>query len=59
MYEEIIQALDDAASDNDCVVSMVTGTGDYYCSGNDLSNFTKIPPEGPAAMAMKGKEVLQ
>ena len=59
MYEEIIQALADAEKNKDCVVAMVTGAGDYYCSGNDLSNFAKIPPEGPAAMARQGKGVLQ
>ena len=34
-----------------CVVTVWTGSGKYYCSGNDLENFTRIPPEGPQKMA--------
>ena len=37
----------------------ISGSGDYYCSGNDLSNFMNIPPDGVAAMALKAKEILE
>ncbi|XP_051871917.1 enoyl-CoA delta isomerase 2, mitochondrial isoform X2 [Pristis pectinata] len=45
MYEEIMKALEQAAKD-DSTLTVMTGSGDYYCSGNDLSNFTDIGPEG-------------
>ncbi|XP_066481578.1 enoyl-CoA delta isomerase 2-like isoform X2 [Tiliqua scincoides] len=38
MYREIMQALEEAAKD-DSVLTVITGSGDYYCSGNDLNNF--------------------
>ncbi|XP_014929067.2 enoyl-CoA delta isomerase 2 isoform X1 [Acinonyx jubatus] len=45
MYNEIMLALK-AASKDDSAITVLTGNGDYYSSGNDLSNFTDIPPEG-------------
>ncbi|XP_067857879.1 enoyl-CoA delta isomerase 2, mitochondrial isoform X2 [Heptranchias perlo] len=45
MYEEIMEALEQAAKD-DSTLTVMTGSGDYYCSGNDLTNFTNIGPEG-------------
>jgi len=59
MYQEFMTALDEAGKNDECVVAMVTGTGDYYCSGNDLSNFTRIPPEGPQKMARDAREILK
>ena len=59
MYKEFMTALDEAGKNDACVVAMVTGTGDYYCSGNDLSNFARIPPEGPQKMARDGRDVLK
>ena len=47
-----------AGEDKSVVVTVLTGAGDYYCSGNDLSNFATIPPEGPKALAAQGKKVL-
>jgi len=38
MYNEIVAALDESAK-ADTLVTVFTGKGDYYCSGNDLSNF--------------------
>ena len=52
-------ALEEAGKNDACVVAMITGTGDYYFSGNDLSNFTRIPPEGPQKMASGAKEILK
>uniref|UniRef100_A0A672S5Z1 Enoyl-CoA delta isomerase 2, mitochondrial-like n=1 Tax=Sinocyclocheilus grahami TaxID=75366 RepID=A0A672S5Z1_SINGR len=45
MYNELIEALDLAGKD-DSVITAITGSGDYYCSGNDLNNFTKSPEGG-------------
>lgn len=59
MYHEFMTALDEAGKNDACVVAMVTGTGDYYCSGNDLSNFTRIPPEGPQKMASDARQILK
>jgi len=58
MYREIIRALDQAAKD-DSVVTVFTGAGDFYCSGNDLTNFTKIPEGGMQQMAKDGGELLR
>ncbi|XP_078724889.1 enoyl-CoA delta isomerase 2-like isoform X2 [Lampetra fluviatilis] len=33
--------------------------GDYFCSGNDLSNFTNMPPGGIKQMALDAAEVLR
>ncbi|KAM3840371.1 enoyl-CoA delta isomerase 2 isoform 2-T3 [Vipera latastei] len=43
MYHEIMQALEEAAKD-DSSLTVLTGNGDYYCSGNDLSNFAQVSP---------------
>ncbi|KAL2085960.1 hypothetical protein ACEWY4_019280 [Coilia grayii] len=58
MYNEIIKALEQAAKD-DSVLTVVTGSGDYYCSGNDLTNFTKIPEGGIEQMAKDAGELLR
>lgn len=58
MYSEIQEAMKAAGEDRSVVVTVLTGAGDYYCSGNDLSNFATIPPEGPKALAAQGKKVL-
>ena len=59
MYTEIETALKEAGNDKNVVVTMLTGAGNYYCSGNDLSNFATIPPEGPQKLAAEGKEILR
>ena len=58
MYREIHEAMKTAGEDRSVVVTVLTGAGDYYCSGNDLSNFATIPPEGPKALAAEGKRIL-
>ncbi|MEQ2212932.1 hypothetical protein XENOCAPTIV_007044 [Xenoophorus captivus] len=58
MYNEIIAALEQAAKD-DSKFAVFTGAGDFYCSGNDLSNFTKIPEGGVQEMARQGAELLR
>ena len=59
MYDDICAALDQAAKDPSVRVAVTTGTGDYYCSGTDLSNFTDIPPDGPEKMAEEGMIILR
>lgn len=59
MYEDLMNSLKEAAGDSSIVLVTMTGSGDYYCSGNDLSNFMNIPPEGVAAMAEKAKHILE
>uniref|UniRef100_A0A8C1DWH4 ACB domain-containing protein n=1 Tax=Cyprinus carpio carpio TaxID=630221 RepID=A0A8C1DWH4_CYPCA len=58
MYNELIEALDLAGKDSS-VITVITGSGDYYCSGNDLNNFTKIPEGGVEKMAKDAGELLK
>ena len=58
MYKEVQCALEEAGQDSNVVVTVLTGAGNYYCSGNDLSNFTQIPPEGPEKLAAEAKDIL-
>ncbi|XP_017259717.1 enoyl-CoA delta isomerase 2, mitochondrial [Kryptolebias marmoratus] len=58
MYNEIMAALEQAATD-DSVITVFTGAGDFYCSGNDLTNFTKIPEGGVEAIARRGADLLR
>ncbi|KAL6097452.1 eci2 [Pungitius sinensis] len=58
MYNDIIEALNQAAKDNS-VLTVFTGAGDFYCSGNDLSNFTNIPEGGVQEQARRGGELLR
>ncbi|XP_034039611.1 enoyl-CoA delta isomerase 2, mitochondrial [Thalassophryne amazonica] len=58
MYSEIINALEQAARD-DSVLTVFTGAGDFYCSGNDLTNFTKIPEGGVEKMAREAGALLR
>ena len=60
MYKGITAALNAAAEDPSVKVAVLTGTGKWYCAGNDLSNFTaNMPPGGPAEMAENGRVVLK
>ncbi len=59
MYAEVQQALEEAGEDDSVVLAVLTGAGNYYCSGNDLLNFMDIPPEGPAKLAAHAKGVLR
>jgi peroxisomal 3,2-trans-enoyl-CoA isomerase len=42
MYEEVITALSIAQSLDTVRVLLLTGAGDFFSSGNDLSNFTSV-----------------
>ncbi|KAL8583176.1 hypothetical protein ACOMHN_046560 [Nucella lapillus] len=58
MYADIATALREGGQDKDVSVAVITGSGDYYCSGNDLSNFTNVKPEEMSQMALNGRDVL-
>ncbi|KAM4688970.1 uncharacterized protein O3C94_007080 [Discoglossus pictus] len=58
MYTEIEQALKEAGKD-DSVITVLTGLGDYFCSGNDLNNFANITPEGKEKMAKDAAVLLE
>ena len=60
MYTAIGETLNAAAENPSVKVAVLTGTGKWYCSGNDLSNFTKnMPAGGPQEMASNGQRVLK
>ncbi|XP_003384577.1 PREDICTED: enoyl-CoA delta isomerase 2, mitochondrial-like [Amphimedon queenslandica] len=59
MYEDITSLLNSSASNPAIKATVVTGNGDYYCSGNDLSNFMNIPPEGPEKLAADSAILLR
>lgn len=39
MYESMVSALQNAGNDESIKLAVITGSGDYYSSGNDLSTF--------------------
>ena len=58
MYEEIITVLK-LASEDSSVVTVITGAGDYYCSGNDLGNFAEINPSQMHEIARESGHLLR
>uniref|UniRef100_A0A8B9PYX0 Enoyl-CoA delta isomerase 2 n=1 Tax=Apteryx owenii TaxID=8824 RepID=A0A8B9PYX0_APTOW len=58
MYREIIKALEEAAKD-DSTIAVITGNGEYYCSGNDLNNFTNVQAGETEKMAKDGAVLLK
>ncbi|XP_012623849.2 enoyl-CoA delta isomerase 2 isoform X1 [Microcebus murinus] len=58
MYHEIMLALE-AASKDESSITVLTGSGDYYSSGNDLTNFTDIPSGGVQEKAKNGAILLR
>ena len=42
MHVDLTTALREAAEDDATRVTALTGAGDYYCSGNDLSAFAGV-----------------
>lgn len=43
----------------DLLILLFTGNGDYYSSGNDLTNFTNLPPGGIEEVAKTGSILLR
>ena len=58
MYDEIRDALM-AAGESKTAFTVVTGSGDYYSSGNDLSNFMEADPSNMKQMAKDGAVLLE
>ncbi|KAK6982556.1 enoyl-CoA delta isomerase 2 mitochondrial [Biomphalaria glabrata] len=58
MYRDIGKAFKEAAEDDRYRIAVITGSGDYYCSGNDLSNFANISMDQIPKMAKDGRIVL-
>lgn len=56
MYRGIQKTLTDANDDDNTRVIVLTGTGDYYCSGNDLGNFMNVTD--PAKMSKEARDLL-
>jgi Delta3-Delta2-enoyl-CoA isomerase len=56
MYREVERAIRTASADTAATVIMLIGVGDYYSSGNDLSNFSEL--KHPLTIAKEAREVL-
>ncbi|XGW12902.1 hypothetical protein V3C99_013502 [Haemonchus contortus] len=62
MYKGIIAALKASNQDKSTSITVITGTGNFFCSGNDLSNFAKAASaskEEVKEMAETAAEVLK
>jgi enoyl-CoA hydratase/carnithine racemase len=46
MYDGLIRLLNEAAVDDRVVITALTGAGDYYSSGNDISNALQRSADG-------------
>jgi Delta3-Delta2-enoyl-CoA isomerase len=55
MYHELDTALRMLSTEDDVKLIMLTGSGDYYSSGNDLSNFSEIMH--PLTIAKQSREI--
>uniref|UniRef100_T1IX27 ACB domain-containing protein n=1 Tax=Strigamia maritima TaxID=126957 RepID=T1IX27_STRMM len=58
-YDEIPHALEDADNDQNVKFVVMTGTGDYFSSGNDLANFTESSTGDLPADSKRGAETLR
>jgi peroxisomal 3,2-trans-enoyl-CoA isomerase len=58
MYEECIVALAQAQKDDNVRTVLLTGAGDYFSSGNDLSNFLRADPSNIAQGLGQAKDLL-
>uniref|UniRef100_A0A915NI35 ACB domain-containing protein n=1 Tax=Meloidogyne floridensis TaxID=298350 RepID=A0A915NI35_9BILA len=59
--EALIDAFSNSNKCNETSITVLTGIGNYYCAGNDLSNFTRNvkTPNDLIKMADKGEDVLE
>ena len=55
MYKTITSTLKELSADNTVKVILITGSGDYFSAGNDLSNFSTI--QHPLSMAKEARDV--
>jgi len=59
MYNYIRDVLNEAANNPDVKIFVLTGAGNFYCAGNDLSNFTQMPAGGRQDFARDMGEILR
>lgn len=60
MYLELIDALREADSNEDVSMCVLTGAGDYFSSGNDLTNFKEQQKnKSLEEMAKDGRDSLE
>uniref|UniRef100_A0A914YDE4 ACB domain-containing protein n=1 Tax=Panagrolaimus superbus TaxID=310955 RepID=A0A914YDE4_9BILA len=59
MYNGIIKALEEASANKETKFVVFSGAGQYYCSGNDLSNFEKAAKIGKEKLADEARELFQ
>ncbi|KAL6734672.1 hypothetical protein Aduo_005186 [Ancylostoma duodenale] len=59
MYNGIIAALEASNNDKSTSVTVITGTGDFFCSGNDLANFAKAASASKAEVKAMAEEAAQ
>jgi peroxisomal 3,2-trans-enoyl-CoA isomerase len=57
MYKAITDKLMQANSDSSVRIVLLTGNGNYYCSGNDLSNFLEAA-SNPEKFAEDSRQIL-
>ncbi|KAM5298887.1 enoyl-CoA delta isomerase 2 [Ctenodactylus gundi] len=58
MYHDIMLALKAASQDNSAI-TVFTGNGDYYSSGNDLNNFANVLPDQLEEIAKNSAVLLR
>jgi len=58
MYNEISAALKEIGEDTNSSVAVITGAGDFYSSGNDLSTFASVDPSQISKIAKDGSDLL-
>lgn len=60
MYSQISETFTKVNSDESIRAIVLTGNGDYYSSGNDLTNFTRAMQDeaGPKAGLTKSRDIL-
>ena len=57
-YLQIVQMLKDAAADPNTSIVALTGAGNFFCSGNDLTNLTSFTGTVQEA-ATRGRNTLE
>ncbi|XP_053211758.1 enoyl-CoA delta isomerase 2-like isoform X2 [Panonychus citri] len=59
MYHQITKTLNDSANDDNVKMIIITGTGDYFSSGNDLTNFQIKPTDDIVKLAKDSALLLE
>jgi enoyl-CoA hydratase/carnithine racemase len=53
MYDGLARLLNEAAMDDRVVITALTGAGDFYSSGNDISNAAELHVDGDVCNTVK------